>query len=86
LIADIEKHVTVASPPELYPKSAKDIADRFSKDRSCIPISGGNFPDMRMDETLSTAMGNRLIELFKNNGKLSICFMQFPVLGRQDPF
>ncbi|CAB5180818.1 unnamed protein product [Rhizophagus irregularis] len=67
LIADIKNHVTIASPPKLYPKTAKDIAGRFSKDRSCIPISGGNLPDMRLDETLSTAMGNKLIKLFENN-------------------
>ena len=69
MIAEIEKHVTSDPPPELYPESSRNIAGRFSKEGSCIPISGENFPDMRLDQTLSTTMGNKLIKLFKNNKK-----------------
>jgi len=65
LIADVEKNVHVDFPPELYPESLKNIAGRFHKDGSRIPISGKNLPDMRLTDQFVTPMGELLVSLFK---------------------
>ncbi|RGB27283.1 hypothetical protein C1646_819865, partial [Rhizophagus diaphanus] len=65
LISEIQGNVIVGPPPELYPELSRNIAGRFHKEGSHIPISGKNFPDMRLNEQSVTPMGQKLTSLFK---------------------
>ncbi|CAG8470689.1 11402_t:CDS:2 [Funneliformis mosseae] len=74
LIAEIKENVAIVPPPELYPKSAKDIAGRFSKEGSRIPITGKKFPDMRLDDKFISPMGDRLIKLCKDENMFHLLY------------
>ena len=62
----LSAEVTVVSPPELYPINKQGIAGRFSKQSSRIPISGQDYPDMRLNDKNITDMGRKLVEICRN--------------------
>ena len=68
-IEDLSTKVTIPSLPELYPINKQDIAGRFCKQGSHIPISGKNFPDMRLNDKEITPMSEHLVTLFENEEK-----------------
>jgi hypothetical protein len=65
-VNQLSNKVEVYSPPQLYPESKQNIAGRFRKPGICIPISGDDFPDMRLNDKNATDMGRELVELCKN--------------------
>jgi len=68
-VSQLSTEISIVSPPELYPINKQGMAGRFCKQSSRIPISGKNFPDMRLNDENITPMGEHLVTLFENEEK-----------------